>query len=305
MAEASTATKTKAKSTAKKAVEEVIEKTEDVAEATERIVEYAAENVVETKLVQKLLDKKAPIAIIVGTGLVSGAVLYVIRKRKQRSYGTHEVPVFTHDPARVIGRVETVVEVEDGIEVKGHVMDAEMYEQIVQNPIVVEDEPRVIDGELGLAEVSLTMNGPGEILSVEPVVEEVFARNDSTWDYDQEIEGRAKHPLEPHVIHQDEFFEQDNDYSQTQWTWYEGDSIMADEQGSTVYNWANLIGELKFGHGSGGDPNLFYVRNNQRQAEYEITKHAGMYAVEVEGLDPDDLQQGNRLQHSRFPLRDE
>ena len=117
------------------------------------------------------------------------------------------------------------------------------------------------------------------------ITQNVFAEDDDDWDYEAELKKRTN--TEPYILHRDEFFEEEVGYHQSTLTYYAGDDILVDEDDSPIYNHASVTGPLKFGHGS-GDPNVFYVRNDKRRAEYEILKHEGLYSTEVLGLDIED-----------------
>lgn len=138
----------------------------------------------------------------------------------------------------------------------------------------------------------------GETL-VESEARNVFAHDDDDWNYEEEIAKRST--TEPYVIHFDEFYEDRDDdhpasnYHQTTLTYYAGDDIMADEENVPVFNYGQIVGELKFGHGS-KDPNVFHVRNDKRKGEYEIVRDSGKYAEEVHGIFEEP-----EIQHSGVP----
>lgn len=114
------------------------------------------------------------------------------------------------------------------------------------------------------------------------LVSNVFTDDTIDWDYAVELPARSDRA--PYILHRDEFFENELDYTQRSLTYYEGDEILCDEEGVPVYNHTNVTGELKFGHGS-GDENVFYVRNDRNKAEYEIVRNPGYFSVEVHGYE--------------------
>jgi hypothetical protein len=128
----------------------------------------------------------------------------------------------------------------------------------------------------------------------------VFAADDDDWDYEEEKKHRSEKA--PYIIHRDEFFAEELDYTQSTLTYYAGDDILADEKGEVVYNYGQIVGELKFGHGS-GDPNVLYVRNHERNGEYEIVADPGHYAVEVLGLQYEEEIAAKDIKHSNSPRR--
>lgn len=247
------------------------------------------------QLLRVMNNPRRPIAIAGVTAFAAGsAVGYFLGRRKTSgAYGVHEIPAqlaFDVDRSNVDDRRD---------EEPAAVIEAEAYDQITEGRQFVSDKL----ADLELREITLDPSADGDVRLVEPVTENVFAGNDDTWDFEAELARRSTN--EPYVIHKDEYFEVEDDYSQVTLTYYEGDNIMAAEDDTPVYNYDRVVGELKFGHGSGGDPNVFYVRNDKLRAEYEILRHEGHFAVEVEGLDPSDSER-RTIRHSadRFPKDD-
>lgn len=105
----------------------------------------------------------------------------------------------------------------------------------------------------------------------------------SDWDYEVERRARELHPFKPYVIHRDEYEDNEDDYSQSTLTYYEGDDVLVDEHDVPIYDPGNVIGSLEWGKGS-SDINVFFVRNDRLKAEYEILRDHGHYAVEVLGV---------------------
>lgn len=126
------------------------------------------------------------------------------------------------------------------------------------------------------------------------ITRSIFAANNDDWNYDSELEHRSENA--PFVIHRDEFYGDEEDYTQCTVTYYASDNILVDEDDTPIYNHDSIIGPLLFGHGS-GDQNIFYVRNDKRNTEYEVVHDPGFYSVEVLGLDVDDVK-SNELKHS-------
>lgn len=118
--------------------------------------------------------------------------------------------------------------------------------------------------------------------SPEPEIVNVFENPDSEWDYDLETESRTE--TAPFILHRDEYWANELDFDQVTLTYYVGDDILVDSGDSPIYNYAMVVGELRFGHGS-GDKNVLYVRNHELKSEYEILRDSGSYSVEVLGLD--------------------
>lgn len=113
----------------------------------------------------------------------------------------------------------------------------------------------------------------------EEPVKNIFTREDN-WNYDEEISQRSSD--KPYVIHRDEFFADEMGLNQLTFTYYAGDDILTDEQDKPVHNYETVVGDIRFGHGS-LDQNVFYVRNEELGAEYEILHTDGFYSIEVLG----------------------
>lgn len=134
------------------------------------------------------------------------------------------------------------------------------------------------------------------------VVRNIFdGTGDDTWDYERERSNRTAD--RPYVIHVDEFTGEEMGYEQSTLTWYERDRILTDEKEVPIYNHEEVVGNIRFGHGS-KDPNTCFVRNEAYEAEYEILRHPGSYQEEVLGLDPiEAAYEAEDIKHSKQPGR--
>jgi hypothetical protein len=118
------------------------------------------------------------------------------------------------------------------------------------------------------------------------------------WDY--EVEMRLRTGDKPYTIHQEEYMAEESDFNQVCLTYYAGDDVLCDEQNVPIYNPESIVGQLKFGHGS-GDGSLVYVRNPKLEIEYEIQLEPGKYAVEILGAKAeedilnDEIKHGNAI----------
>lgn len=120
----------------------------------------------------------------------------------------------------------------------------------------------------------------------------------------------TRDPAEPYIITREEFYENEPDFEQQQFTYWEGDDILVDDReefnpvdSDQVAGDDNL---MRFGYGS-GDENVLYVRNETLDPpmDLHITKSSGKYADEVMAIGSED--DTPHLQHSqrRFRIRDE
>lgn len=115
---------------------------------------------------------------------------------------------------------------------------------------------------------------------------------DSSWNEEYELEQRSPHA--PYIITCDEYIADDFGNKQSTVTYYAEDDIMANESDIPIYDWNNLMGDLRWGHGS-NDKNVVYIRNEALRQEWEVLLHQGSFEVEVQGLHDDN----GELKHSQ------
>ena len=200
-------------------------------------------------------------------------------------------------------RVQTVEFHQDILIELEDTSDDEGYEDIIEvetsDPVIYEEipEPTVIDEEV-VSETQVKIVAQEQIAEGVVVRRNVFtpAANDQ-WVYDDEIAHRDAHPGEPHVIHHDEFMNNEKKYNQETLTYYKGDDIVADQEDKPIYNYSTLMGHLKFGHGS-GDENVVYIRNETINMEWEVLLHDGSYETEVLGLQIEDEYEKSDIKHA-------
>lgn len=149
-----------------------------------------------------------------------------------------------------------------------------------------------------LTQTTVIIPEPEETDVVEAVTANVFAHNDEDWDYAAEMEKRSD--KEPYILHKDEFYAEETEYLQATLTYYSGDNILSDSENVPVYNHHQVVGELRFGHGS-GDANVVYIRNDKLRTEYEVLFDPGTFTEEVLGLEIEDNARVNELKHSGVP----
>lgn len=140
-------------------------------------------------------------------------------------------------------------------------------------------------------------NEPDPEDDTEPDIIIPEVESDVEFDYDEELKKRSS--TAPYVITSEEFHADELNYTQSSLTYFALDNIMADEDNVPVYNHAVVTGPLLFGHGS-GDPDVVYIRNDERRAEYEITKEDKLFSVEVLGLEIENNERAADLKHSKI-----
>lgn len=147
-----------------------------------------------------------------------------------------------------------------------------------------------------------------EVVDVEEVLEVVEETTDETeeevpeaddgipWDWDKELTERLS--TAPYILHLEEWTAQELGFSQRALTFYHQDKILVDEDSAPIYNHSNVVGELKFGHGSGQD-DVVYIRNHEYKAEYEITRLDQSFAMEIHGLEAEQNARIKDLRHGK------
>ena len=113
------------------------------------------------------------------------------------------------------------------------------------------------------------------------------------------------HQDRPYPISVEEFMDDSEDYEKVSLTYYDEDSVLADDREQTINNAEYLVGEdalLMFGDSAAelfNDPNTVYVRNPKMRVDFEISFNAGSYSVLVLGLDPRIIEESGRRPKNR------
>lgn len=227
--------------------------------------------------------------VIVGVASFIGGGVggFLVAKRKYDIYEEYSFaePQMTFDFDHI--SAETEVEVEEKSDRPMFIIDAE----------VLESRDAVVDLEV-ISETEIIIED--QTVSPEQIRQSIFAETDDEWDYVAEVSSRSN--LKPYIVHKDEFFGEEVDYNQLTLNYYAGDDIMTDAEESPLYNYRQIVGELRFGHGS-GDPKVVYVRNDKLKTEYEILHNEGLYSVEVLGMEIEDNARARDLRHSARPMK--
>jgi hypothetical protein len=105
------------------------------------------------------------------------------------------------------------------------------------------------------------------------------------WNFPKELSHRSHD--RPFIIHQDEFAQNETEYSQVTYTYYAEDDVLLGEDDDIILDRDELIGAgvlNRFGHGT-DDFNILYVCNPVLEIEIEICRTSGSYEVDVLGLE--------------------
>lgn len=106
----------------------------------------------------------------------------------------------------------------------------------------------------------------------------------------------------PHVISVDDFNENESEFEQITLTWFAGDGVLVDEQEKMIEDVEGIVGESnmdRFGFLS-KDPNLVYIRNPEKELDFEVVHSDGNYAQEVLGFTHSDETFERRQRRSRL-----
>lgn len=227
------------------------------------------------------------VLIGVGSALIGSGLGYFLGFRRGRTRTEDEIDRIDAAVRQVTAEYRES-ELPDDV-VIGGVIDAETYaamdsgEKFVRN-LTQKDEVEILD------------ISPAEEDEPSIVTNNIFAGSDDDWDHDEETKNRSEE--NPYILHKDEFYDDEKDYTQLTLTYYAGDNMMVDDQDQLIFNHETVTGPMRFGHGS-GDTKVFYVRNDKLKAEYEIVRHEGTYSEEILGHDVEDGARVQDLKHER------
>lgn len=240
--------------------------------------------------------------IVIGASAVAYGIGYLVGRRKAYFEVEFE-PQLTLDFDMKEVREPQVIINEEELDISDPTSLPVGFAQGVKPPPVIIDHDVYVKGSEFVEEHIAGKDVEAVVVQeteVEVISQNVFAGNDDGWDYEEET--KTRNTRMPYVLHKDEFYADEKDYTQVTLTYYAGDNILVDEDDSPIYNHEQVVGPLRFGHGS-GDPNVFHVRNDKLRAEYEICRDPGLYSVEVLGLEIENNQRAQDLKHSNGPLK--
>ncbi len=97
----------------------------------------------------------------------------------------------------------------------------------------------------------------------------------------------VREPGRPYLITEEDFMQNEHDFSQTTFTYYAGDRILTNERDDVMDQVNQIVGHsnLEAIRDLPDDKNTIYVRNEKYDSDYEIVVSQGKYSTEVAGLD--------------------
>lgn len=168
---------------------------------------------------------------------------------------------------------------------------AEMREIVIEEGYSDEPTPIVDLTSLRTAEEKIEEDRPLPAPVPMAPQQKIFRSTDTEkdkmdgWNFPHEL---AKRTSEfPHIIHQDEFTNNESEFAQVTYTYYVGDDVLTDERDEILSDRDALVGRnvlTRFGHGT-DDYNILYVRNPVLELEIEICRDTGSYEEKVLGLE--------------------
>jgi hypothetical protein len=240
---------------------------------TEFVVEEVAENLEEAASAVRRINASA-VGYVLGGICIGVGIGFVLGRRWQRERIT----------AEIYAKSETEVD-----KIREYYAQEDRLEKPDLEDIVQEkgygDLAKAID------EIERPLPPPVPVSPAHTVhrTEEGERNKYDGWSYPYELAKRNWKA--PHIIHQDEFFSnEETPFGQTTYIYYAGDDKLTDTDTTVLNNRETLIGPdalMNFGHGT-DDVNIVYVRNPVLELEIEIVRHNGTYEEEVLGLERED-----------------
>lgn len=136
----------------------------------------------------------------------------------------------------------------------------------------------------------------------EPEILNVFTRADP-WDYSVE-EAKRQNSDGIYILHRDEFFADEREFTQLTFNYYAKDDILVDEDDKPVHNYKDVVGELGWGYGS-LDPHVFYARNENLKEEFEVLYNDEFYSVEILGYNLESVYEEEDGREKLMKFKDE
>jgi hypothetical protein len=188
------------------------------------------------------------------------------RRNKAEKFATPE------DALRELHGQEAVEEVEQYLEEARNYQERPLEGEIFETG-EPDDEPTpfTIEGQT-----------PDEYFATHP-------QHQNVWDAVIDIDTKALEERGtgvPYVITIDEYQEEEQDYDKITLVYYEDDEVLVDDHDDRVDNLDYTVGPQnlhRFGMGS-NDKKTVFVRNDRREADYEIVLNEGSYSEIVLGV---------------------
>lgn len=249
---------------------------------TEEVITEVATNLEEVAQATRRLDARG--LAFFGSGLgVGAAVGFYFGMRWNRE----KIKALAFEESQ-----EEIKQIRDHYEKKAMVLDKPPLEEIIEEQGYSQRVERPLPAPVPLMEVIET---PAAVVQVS-----TEKNAHEGWNYATELESRS--PNVPYVIHEDEYRESEHDYTQTTYTYWEGDDVLTDSDNVPCVDRELTVGfaNLRWGHGS-GDTNVVFIRNDRLELEAEVTRDPRSWEEEIQGLD--GPEGALRHSHQNHPAR--
>lgn len=202
-------------------------------------------------------------------GTIGGFIGYAIAKRKYEELADHDIAEAKAYYA------DKFKEVTDGDEMLTYKAAAARYSGEEVSEALAERQFQLEEGAM------LSGDEAEQVARTIEIGEEIK----SGWDWD--YENAHRDVTLPHIIHVEEFNQNNLNHNQVEMTWYEVDEVLVDENGSMPLDAYRYIGvdNVRFGHGS-GDDNIVYIRNVDVEIDIVLVRNTGSFATQVLGIQP-------------------
>lgn len=278
---------------------------EEVVEVVESAVEESTAEIIDA-VVCSLTPKQHLIRLLVvgaaAAGISGFATYYITNKRLEKKYSD-----ISREEIEEAKKFYTVLNKKGEYStpknaVKKLISDTEEDMSDDNGPEAEEDEEYALVGDA----VDAILKYQGKSSKDDEDKVNIYLTDErGDFDYDEEMKTRS--PDNPYIIHEEEFLESVEGFSQSSITYYAGDDVLADEREQVIPASDSIVGDdnlKRFGHGS-SDPRIVHVRNEYLSTDFEILLSDGKYAHEVLGLQHSDGgARGRRQQKMLHKYRD-
>lgn len=230
------------------------------------------------------MNKNILIAIGVGIAGAAGGFFigYRAGKKSELDRADREIEEMKDLYARR-NKVEKFATPEDALNALHNPEEIEQYQEQV-----TEYQERPLNGPIEETDNNVTTTD----FTIEgQTPEEYFATHQdrNVWEAAVNIDGKALEERGtgvPYVITLDEYQEEEVSYDKITLVYYAEDEVLTDDRDQRVDNVDYTVGSQnlhRFGMGS-EDKNTVYVRNDDREADYEVVQNEGSYSEIVLGV---------------------
>lgn len=256
--------------------------------------------------IKKFIAEKpwvVPTAVGVLSAVAGGGAGYILGFRRGRARQVSDAEAvetrFDDEPSvEIMGdevdftppRVSIEAEELEALRARWQDTDIAAEEVVISERILSEEEvstiTKFVDSNDAVEEIISPIVPEDDEPSV--IYSNVFAGDDLDWDSSAEVAAREDSTI--YIIHRDEYDAEEEGYEQIVLTYFAGDDLMAEGEAegemTLIPNYRRVVGNAvnRFGHGS-KDPNVVYVRNEEREVEYQILRSEGRYMVDIIGLE--------------------